>query len=255
MVVTGAGLSRPSGLPTFRQDAHFWEGSIDQIATRAAFENNPAQVWALYERFRLIALDAPPNEGHNALARLAAAKPGLLLVTQNIDELSERAGHSNEQMVALHGSVFDIKCTNVSCNFTTRNESRQAIIPFLTTSMRTFHARDSEHTPAQDPEVPTCHLCKCAKLRPGVVWFGEGLPTVALSRVERRLQEDDIVDLYLIIGTERTPFMQDALDLHAKVAWFDIFHPDDDVDPGDATWIVSGDASKTVPSLVKQVLQ
>ncbi|KAK5105880.1 hypothetical protein LTR62_001939 [Meristemomyces frigidus] len=255
MVVAGAGLSRPSGLPTFRQDAHFWEGSIDQIATRAAFQDNFAQIWARYERFRQLALDAPPNEGHYALARLAAAKPGLLFVTQNIDERSERAGHSLEQLVALHGSVFDVKCTNVSCSFTTRNNSRQAIIPFLTTSTRTSQTRDLEHTPPQDPEVPTCHLCNCAKLRPGMVWFGEVLPPVALSRVERWLQEDDYVDLYLIIGTERTPFMQDALDLGAKVAWFDIFHPDDDVDPGDATWIVSGDASETVPSLVEEVLQ
>lgn len=90
LVVVGAGLSRPSGIPTFRDDPWFWERPIEDSATETAFKQNPLNVWALYERLRLIALDASPNHGHTALARLARAKPNLLTVSQNIDGTHRR---------------------------------------------------------------------------------------------------------------------------------------------------------------------
>lgn len=85
LIVVGAGLSRPSGLPTFRQDPEFWGRDIQEIATKGAFDARPAEVWNSYERMRLLALNAVPNEGHLALARLSRAKPNCLTVTQNID--------------------------------------------------------------------------------------------------------------------------------------------------------------------------
>ncbi len=85
LVVVGAGLSRPSGLPTFREDPGFWGHPIEEIATKGAFHRNPAEVWNLYERMRRLTLDATPNEGHLALARLSKAKPSCLTITQNID--------------------------------------------------------------------------------------------------------------------------------------------------------------------------
>jgi hypothetical protein len=85
LMVVGAGLSRPSGIPTFRDDPQFWERPVEDSATAAAFERDPLYVWALYERLRLIARNASPNLGHSALARLARAKPRLLTVSQNID--------------------------------------------------------------------------------------------------------------------------------------------------------------------------
>ncbi len=85
LVVIGAGLSRPSGLPTSREDAGFWGHSIEEIATKGAFDRSPTEVWNLYERMRRLALDTTPNEGHFALARLSKAKPGCLTITQNIN--------------------------------------------------------------------------------------------------------------------------------------------------------------------------
>ena len=85
LVVVGAGLSRPSGIPTFRDDAWFWERPIEDSASETAFKRDPLYVWAVYERLRLIAVDASPNPAHAALARLAGAKPKLLTVSQNID--------------------------------------------------------------------------------------------------------------------------------------------------------------------------
>jgi NAD-dependent SIR2 family protein deacetylase len=85
LVVVGAGLSRSSGIPTFRDDAWFWERPIEESATDTAFRRDPLYVWAMYERLRLLANNALPNPGHVALARLARAKPNLLTVSQNVD--------------------------------------------------------------------------------------------------------------------------------------------------------------------------
>lgn len=85
LVVVGAGLSRPSGIPTFREDSWFWNRPVEEIATRSAFEQDPVYVWTIYERLRRLSLQAQPNPGHLALRRLAQAKPGLLTVSQNID--------------------------------------------------------------------------------------------------------------------------------------------------------------------------
>jgi NAD-dependent deacetylase len=85
LVVVGAGLSRPSGIPTFRDDPWFWERPIEDSASETAFKRNPIYVWGVYERLRMIARHASPNPAHAALARLASAKPKLLTVSQNID--------------------------------------------------------------------------------------------------------------------------------------------------------------------------
>lgn len=85
LVVVGAGLSRPSGLPTFREDAEFWGQPIEEVASYSAFMRNPSLVWRLYEQFRQLSIHCVPNAGHFALAKLAREKPGLLVVSQNID--------------------------------------------------------------------------------------------------------------------------------------------------------------------------
>lgn len=85
LVVVGAGLSRPSGIPTYRDDPWFWKDPVETTATESAFQQDPVYVWAVYERLRMIAKNAQPNSGHLALARLASSKPNLLTVSQNID--------------------------------------------------------------------------------------------------------------------------------------------------------------------------
>jgi NAD-dependent SIR2 family protein deacetylase len=85
LVIVGAGLSRPSGIPTYKDDPSFWERPIDGWASETAFKQDPLYVWAAHERLRLLSRDALPNPAHIALARLADAKPRLLTISQNID--------------------------------------------------------------------------------------------------------------------------------------------------------------------------
>lgn len=85
LVVVGAGLSRPSGIPTFTHDPWCWERPVEDSASEAAFRRDSLYVWAVHERSRLVARDASPNPAHVALARLARAKPKLLTISQNID--------------------------------------------------------------------------------------------------------------------------------------------------------------------------
>ena len=99
LAIIGAGLSRPSGLPTFRQDLWFWGRAVEDIGTRTAFEKNPIYVWTVYERLRQLALASNPNLGHFALAALADAKPELLAISQNID-----GGWNRVPAISLHST-------------------------------------------------------------------------------------------------------------------------------------------------------
>ena len=85
MIVVGAGLSQPSGLPTFRENPEFWGDSIERVASASYFKENPVAVWEKYEGFRMLAVSARANEGHTALVRLLEAKPKAICITQNID--------------------------------------------------------------------------------------------------------------------------------------------------------------------------
>lgn len=97
LVVVGAGLSRPSGIPTFRNDSWFWERQVGVSASPKALKDDPFYVWAFYEQLRHIAYRATPNSGHKALARLAKAKPNLFTISQSIDGMSN---------LSLHGRVL-----------------------------------------------------------------------------------------------------------------------------------------------------
>jgi NAD-dependent deacetylase len=111
-VITGAGISAESGIPTFRGAGGLWRSfRPEDLATPQAFARDPATVWAWYRwRQRLIA-DAAPNAGHSALAKLQASRPGWRVLTQNVDGLHQRAG--NDAVVELHGSIWRTRC--VSC--------------------------------------------------------------------------------------------------------------------------------------------
>lgn len=97
LTVVGAGLSKPSGIPTFREDRQFWQRSIEELATKSAFERDPGGVWTLYERLRMCAVQSLPNAAHHALACLARAKPRMLIVCQNI----EGTGYPNVRAPSL----------------------------------------------------------------------------------------------------------------------------------------------------------
>jgi NAD-dependent deacetylase len=151
-VLTGAGVSAESGVPTFRDAQQgLWEKyDAHQLATPEAFEESPELIWQWYRWRRELVAAADPNPGHLALARLAELVPRFTLVTQNVDGLHQRAG--SQGVIEFHGNLFDDRCHREGC------------------------VVDHE----QKAAVPLCPRCG-AKLRPGVVWFGEAIPEEALD--------------------------------------------------------------------------
>ena len=172
LVITGAGVSAESGVPTFRGAGGLWRNHDPaQLATPEAFARDPALVWTWYAERRQGVRAAQPNAAHRAIAALAQITRDHLVVTQNVDDLHERGGSPAERLVHIHGEIFETRCT--ACRYSTRDDI----------------AADT---------LPRCPQCG-ALCRPGVVWFGEALPHAPLARVEAFLAEP--VDLVLLIGT------------------------------------------------------
>jgi len=171
VVLTGAGVSAESGVPTFRDaQSGLWERyRPEDLATPEAFERDPALVWRWYAERRARLRDVAPNPGHDALVALAARSPSFTLITQNVDGLHARAG--SRDVIALHGDITRTRC------------------------FERGHVVDS--WPETDQIPPPCPICG-GRLRPDVVWFGEALPREALTRATRAAREGEI---FLSVGT------------------------------------------------------
>jgi NAD-dependent deacetylase len=169
-VLTGAGISAESGVPTFRGEGGFWMGrSAMDLATPQAFERDPRGVWEFY-RHRIAGLEGiEPNNGHRALADLEERCERFWLITQNVDGLHRAAGSKN--VIELHGTLGEVRCQ--ACTY--RCESRE--LP-------------------SDP-IPACPRCG-DKLRPAVVWFGENLPAAGLAAAEEAIRDCEVM---LVVGT------------------------------------------------------
>jgi NAD-dependent deacetylase len=169
VVLTGAGISAESGLATFRGPDGLWEGQrVEDVCTPQALARNPAAVHRFYDMRRAALADVEPNAAHHALARLDAAWPGdLLIVTQNVDDLHERAGAV--RLLHMHGELRSALC--VGCG------ARERWSGTLAPGTR-------------------CAACGGARLRPDIVFFGE-MP-YAMDRIERALAA---ADLFVSIGT------------------------------------------------------
>ena len=152
MVLTGAGMSAESGIPTFRdaQSGIWAKYRPEDLATPEAFEADPARVWNWYESRRASVVEAQPHAGHHALALMEKRLPSLRVVTQNVDGLHQAAGSTG--VCELHGNILRSKC-----HVSHRQISREWLL-------------DSNHTPPRSPYV------KHGLARPDVVWFGEVLP-------------------------------------------------------------------------------
>ncbi len=173
LVLTGAGISAESGIPTFRGSDGLWEGHrIEDVATPEAFSRNPVLVHQFYNQRRRKLLDPSiqPNAAHVALAKLEAAHQGdFLLVTQNIDDLHQRAG--SRKVLAMHGQLLKARCRDTGKLFDWREDlSLETPHPLATTRL--------------------------GRLRPHVVWFGE-IP-IGLELIQEAAQSADI---FLAIGT------------------------------------------------------
>ncbi|MBX3726124.1 MAG: NAD-dependent protein deacylase [Xanthomonadales bacterium] len=179
LVLTGAGMSAESGIAPFRGgDQALWTRfDPARLATPEAFAADPDLVWAWYLWRMAGVRAATPHAGHRALADLAARQPGLALVTQNVDDLHERAGSTG--VVHLHGELFALRCAACAAPAPPPTLPATGVAPAL----------------RQPP--PRCHRCGGA-VRPGVVWFGEALPEAAWQAAESAARA---CDLALVVGT------------------------------------------------------
>ncbi|MBN2470289.1 MAG: NAD-dependent deacylase [Anaerolineae bacterium] len=179
VVLTGAGVSKESGVPTFRDalDGLWARYDPEQLATVRAFRQDPKLVWDWYEYRRAMVRQAQPNPGHLALAELERLLPEVVIVTQNVDDLHQRAGSAD--VVALHGAIMRSKCFN-NC----QGES-------------TVIAVDGPGKDTAQDGPPRCPHCG-GWLRPDVVWFGESLPQAALQRAIALAERADVM---LVVGT------------------------------------------------------
>lgn len=172
-VLTGAGVSAESGIPTFRDDeTGYWsQFRPEDMASEAGYRRDPAHVWRWYQYRRERVAQVVPNAGHEALARWAQRHPQrMTLVTQNVDGLHQRAG--SEEVLCLHGELMKNRWLNRRCA-----------------------QCDLEHAaPGEPPSCPACGNL----LRPAVVWFGETLPAGVWARAE---QAANRCDLMLVVGT------------------------------------------------------
>ncbi len=177
-VLTGAGVSKESGVPTFRDALNGLWARYDpqQLATPLAFMENPKLVWDWYDYRRGLVGEAQPNPGHFALTALQQRFPQMIVVTQNVDDLHERAG--TRQVIHLHGRIAETRC----CDNCRGN-------PTLVDLSALHWDRDSG-----PPPCPHCGKL----LRPNVVWFGEMLPREALQDA---FTACEATDLMLVIGT------------------------------------------------------
>ena len=177
LVLTGAGVSAESGIPTFRGKDGYWR-NLDpaKLATPEAFARDSKLVWEWYRERRQRIRNAQPNAAHAAIVKLSQHADEFLLVTQNVDDLHARAGMSPEKMVQIHGNIFVTRCSR--CDFSVLE-------------------RDQEWQ-----EIPRCANC-AALLRPGVVWFGEQLPWNEVQRVENFLDRR-ACDIVIVAGTTAT---------------------------------------------------
>lgn len=132
IALLGAGISASSGLPTFRGAGGLWRSyDATDLATPEAFETNPDLVWQFYSYRRHMALKAKPNPAHHALAELAKRNRDFITLSQNVDGLSQRANHPSSQLHLLHGSLFNLKCTDFYCNYSRDNDFTDPIVPAL----------------------------------------------------------------------------------------------------------------------------
>ncbi len=185
VILTGAGISAESGVPTFRGEGGWWRNyPAMELATPEAFARDPRLVWEFYNYRRELISKLSPNPAHISLAGLESRKEQVTILTQNIDGFHQAAGSRN--ILELHGNIWRVRC--LRCGV--RQENRTIPIP----------------------APPSCNICG-GMLRPDVVWFGENLEEAVLRTAWELLES---CDLLLVIGTSGVVQPAASMVMHAK---------------------------------------
>ncbi len=228
VALTGAGISAESGVPTFRGEGGLWKKHRpEELATPQAFGADPQLVWDWYIYRRNLIAATQPNPGHQALLELESLLgDAFTLITQNVDGLHARAGSKN--IIELHGNIFVNRC----------NEC---------------HKRFSEDSLNFDQLPPECLSCGGA-VRPGVVWFGEGLDSIA---IEDAFSNSHQATLFLSIGTSAVVHPAASLPQIAKQngAYLLEINPERTPLSSLADVVINGSSAKVLPPLVEKIAQ
>jgi NAD-dependent deacetylase len=223
-VLTGAGISAESGIPTFRDAlTGLWaKFSPEELATPEAFERDPETVWSWYEWRRQLIRQAQPNAGHLALVELARRVPRLTLVTQNIDGLHQRAGSPG--VLEYHGNILRDRCT-----------------------VEQIVANRSEDT--RRAGLPRCAACG-GLLRPDVVWFGEAIPAGPMALAAAAAEDCDV---FLSVGTSSLVYPAAGLAevaLRRRATLIEINPNATDLSPH-ADLVLAGPSGQVLPALLQ----
>jgi len=229
-VLTGAGVSAASGVPTFRGKDGLWKNHApEQLATPQAFQRDPALVWEWYNWRREQISKCQPNAAHLALAAWSARYPGFSLITQNVDGLHEKAGTKN--LIRFHGSIWEVQCWNQCAQSPARWWDET--VPY----------------PKIPPECPHCG----GILRPGVVWFGEGIDDGVLQRSVAALD----CDVFMSIGTSAVvyPAAGLAADARRRGAFTVEINPESTPVAGALDLSIQSSAEELLPMLENRLLR
>ncbi len=224
-VLTGAGISQESGLPTFREaQTGLWaQYRPEDLATPEAFERDPQLVWEWYSTRRLKTGEVKPNPGHYALVEMERRIPEFTLITQNVDGLHQRAG--SRQVIELHGNITRVRCSRCGERFAEWEQPESG--------------------------VPPCPRCG-AKLRPDVVWFGEMLPPRALNLAMAAAQ---FCQMFFSVGTSALVEPAASLPYLARLAGARLVEVNLKETPltSYADYVLQGKAGEILPALVEEV--
>jgi NAD-dependent deacetylase len=225
VVLTGAGISADSGVPTFRGSDGLWRTyRPEQLATPEAFARDPRLVWEWYDWRRSLIATKAPNDAHHALARLEHQCPNMTLITQNVDGLHARAG--SRRLLELHGNIWITRCTVCRCCAT----DERVPLPL-------------------SPRLPACDACG-GLLRPHIVWFGEALESAVIEAAAAAAAS---CELFLVIGTSGVVQPAASLAMIAKEAGAYVVevNPERSASPAVQSWL-AGRAAEIVPRVVAE---